>query len=360
MQKIISHPSKKPCEQAFIDILNQLIIGLDDTFNIVQINQKTKSLFNWTDENSLKHNFFELCFEHNTKPPFDLEQLTLFSKQGGKSECTRQLVNDSLHIEWQLFSNDTISHNNHPVAIWMIGTDISESMAKTEFISHMSHDLRAPMVGIMPIVQHLMQHESDTNKHQLLECVYKSSKTLLTLINYIMDVTNLRTGEVRKNITSFSAAELIQEASDFIAPAARLKHLEINLEIAHNVPDRWQTDRHKLFRVLINLMSNAVRFTQQGSIQVTVMLKHNTSPHSIEINVIDTGMGIPEDKHDVIFSHLCYLSDSHDGRLESCGIGLYEAKRFAADLGGSISIQSKMGVGSTFTVRFALDDLVAP
>ena len=366
MSEVIAYPTRTAPTQSLFDLLDCALIGLDRNSHILQINQQATTLYHWEPQHILNKNFFDVCRQSDYGTVFNPQILlqqgpNVFSK-------THEQAFDNTYIEWKIVTLPATSH----VATWLIGNNITERkkiekalqkakakaeaacIAKSQFISNLSHDLRTPLVGIIPMSQRLMDKEADPTKQKFLECIFSSSKALLNLLNNLINVANLETGEIKLEISIFSLSELITEVISFVSPSAEIRSLVLQPYIDSQVSDHWKTDRQKLFRILANLVGNAIKFTEQGSVKILVA----SHTYQVKIYVIDTGIGIPCDKHQIIFERLQCLTDSHESKNESSGLGLYEAKLFTEELGGTINVESKVGAGSTFTITFPLEKVI--
>ena len=233
--------------------------------------------------------------------------------------------------------------DNEVIGVTGISIDISEQkkaeQAKTEFIRNMSHDIRTPLVGVFNMAKLLHDDEEDPYKKECLSDIVQSSERLSALLNQVIEITTL--GNCPVQYGEYNINEIVNEIIGSMVAAVRAKGLALDV----NCPDSIvNTDKFRISRILLNLLSNAVKFTDQGSIHVEV--KANPK---LKIIVKDTGIGIPENKFNIIFDKFSKLIPSHHYQhFSGSGIGLYIAKQFAQELGGDISVQSMLGKGSSF------------
>jgi two-component system aerobic respiration control sensor histidine kinase ArcB len=256
------------------------------------------------------------------------------------------------------------------------------SQAKSEFIANMSHDIRTPITGMVGMVQDLLNTARETrdtiknNKTLSREELSKaldgltthvekdsdiligSVDQLLQLCNEILEVTGLEGGIADQPAESFDLHHLVQCNIDLQQPVARHKKLALSVEIDKNVPQYVKGLKNYTDRTLLNLLSNALKFTETGAVKVKVSLLENKSLQKNEVTVQfiieDTGIGIPEDKFDVIFEHFSRLTSSYDGVYKGSGLGLYMVKHYVEAMGGSIGVTSKIGEGTCFIVAVPL------
>lgn len=232
------------------------------------------------------------------------------------------------------------------------------NQAKTEFIKNMEHDIRTPLSGIWGIVNQLYQRENDTFKKELLYDVTSCANELLGYCNGILDFSKIELGAFSKLEKKFNIKKLVEEVVAIETPPAKVKQLTLTLEFKNDMPDILLGDEYRLKRILINLVSNAVKFTQQGYVKIIVSLAEKTSNNSVVFRFIvqDSGIGIPEEKHDFIYEKFARLSPSNKGMYKGIGLGLRIVKQFTEEMDGEIDLKSELGKGSTFicTLPFKL------
>jgi two-component system, OmpR family, aerobic respiration control sensor histidine kinase ArcB len=222
--------------------------------------------------------------------------------------------------------------------------------AKTEFIANMSHDIRTPLTGVIglsELLEHTLQNDTDREKAHLL---HDSGEELLHMLNEILDdvrAGNLKESDIKTEL--FDVHQCIRDLIRLELPTTTLKHLELRAEIAPNVPRYLRSDRNKIHRILLNLLGNAIKFTQTGSITLAIECLHtdNSKAH-LKFSVSDTGIGIPEDAQAQVFNRFFKVSSSYKGVYTGHGLGLHIAQSYVTLLGGHITLTSKEGQGSTF------------
>ncbi len=219
---------------------------------------------------------------------------------------------------------------------------------KDEFLANVSHEFRTPLNSIIGFANLLAKNkEGNLTKKQLnyIEKILKNAKHLLNLINDLLDLSKIEAGRIEINIRSVDIVKLVKETAESIKPQAEAKSLYLKIDIPQS-PIITETDPDRVRQILLNLLSNAVKFTERGGITVRVELEGRW----IKIHVIDTGIGIPEDMLDKIFDKFVQGSYKRGGT----GLGLAISKKLAELLGGKITVKSKVGEGSTFTLWLPL------
>ncbi len=232
--------------------------------------------------------------------------------------------------------------------------------AKSTFLASMSHELRTPMNAILGFTQVLRQDARLTvDQREYLDIVHHSGEHLLALINDVLDMSKIEAGRVTLNETAFDLYHLLTDLHRMFQMRASQKRLRLTYTYAPDVPRYICTDQVKLRQTLINLLSNAIKFTHSGSIHLHVMLHHEgkglehpPGPASWQIifKVEDTGPGIPAEEHEQIFEAFV-RSRSSEHIQDGTGLGLAISRTYARLMGGDLTVQSKVGHGSSFTLH---------
>lgn len=207
----------------------------------------------------------------------------------------------------------------------------------------MSHDIRTPLVGIYTLAAMLYKEETDSEKRNMLADMVESSERLTALLNQVLEISNINSYSIE--YTEFNVSDVIEENIGLLLAAMKSKHLSFSLV---NKEGLVKTDKVRLNRILTNLLSNAVKFTPNGGkIHIAV---ESVSPF-LQIEIEDSGIGIPQDKLEIIFEKFTKLALSHtQQRFSGSGIGLFIARQSVTELGGEISVNSELGKGSIFSI----------
>ena len=222
------------------------------------------------------------------------------------------------------------------------------SRDKTTFISTISHELRTPLNGIVGLSRILLDTELTAEQEKYLKTIHVSAVTLGNIFNDIIDMDKMARRKVQLDNQPVDFSSFIADLQNLSALQAQQKGLRFNLEPTLPLPHQVITDGTRLRQILWNLISNAVKFTQQG--QVTVRVRYDEGD-MLHFEVEDSGIGIPQDELDKIFAMYYQVKDSHGGKpATGTGIGLAVSRRLAKNMGGDITVTSEQGKGSTFTL----------
>ncbi len=249
----------------------------------------------------------------------------------------------------------------------------ANSQAKSEFIANMSHDLRTPITGMLGMIQDVInnanQAESERKDAQTLPSLIKivrqdsqllmtATNELLKLCNEILDLTRLDNEITTHDITAFNLADLLQHNTDLLQPVAKHKKLTLSYTLAPNVANTLKGCAVYLDRILLNLMSNALKFTEVGSVSVHVEplpSLSNKTHVTLQISVRDTGIGIPNDQFETIFEAFARLTPAYEALYKGAGLGLYTVKRYVDAMQGTIEVKSQLNQGSCFMVTLPFE-----
>ena len=238
-----------------------------------------------------------------------------------------------------------------------IAKDAAETAnhAKTAFLANMSHEIRTPMNAILGFSQILKSMENDEEKKQFLSSIMTSGKTLLSIINDILDVSKLESGKFHLVLTKVSLKGILNDTVTILKNEARKKNLSLEYHIADDFPKTIIADENRIRQVMINLVGNAIKFTDEGFVKILTKWQYADELKkyiSLSIQVQDSGIGIAESEQEDIFKEFIQSSNQGDKLYQGTGLGLSICKKLVNLMGGSMSIESTLRSGSTFEVHF--------
>jgi len=225
---------------------------------------------------------------------------------------------------------------------------------KADFLAKMSHEIRTPMNAVLGFSDLLRKTRLSEEQSSYIRTIHQSAQQLLTVIDDILNFSKLESGTIRMEKASFDLRSCVENVVTMLGPAAHNKYLELVLLVDSDVPERVVGDSNRLSQILINLTSNAIKFTHNGSVTVQVSLKSRENDiANLLISVNDTGIGIAHSNQNDLFSAFVQADSSLSRNYGGSGLGLAIAKRFVEMMGGEIGFESEEGRGSTFWVHIS-------
>lgn len=225
---------------------------------------------------------------------------------------------------------------------------------KSRFLANISHEVRTPLNLILGMADLLSETPVTKEQKGYIETFKRAGSHLLELINDVLDIARIETGEVTSSVSDVDLVELIENVSDFIAPACRVKKLVYNHSIGTDIPRLIKSDSKRLRQILINLVNNAMKFTDRGRITLTAARGEENGEPVLLLEVSDTGMGIPEAAQERIFEEFFQVDATSKRQHGGVGLGLSIVKTYVQHMGGTVRIRSEVGTGSAFIVSLPL------
>ena len=295
-----------------------------------------------------------------------------FSGQKDYYECEYRIKHKNGHWVWVLDKGKVFEwdKNHNPIKMYGTHQDISESKnseyelylskkkaensdrLKTAFLQNISHEIRTPLNGIIGFAD-LLQFDDITPEEvtEYSSIIKKSSNRLLGIVNNILDISRIETGQVELKRNIFSINKLLTDTERFFKSQAQTKGIELIIQYLEN-DITISNDEVKINQILVNLINNAIKFTNKGKVEIIAQILDN---YTLQISVKDTGIGIPKDKFEEVFQRFTQMEKDTDKTYQGAGLGLAICKGLAEVLGGNISLESTIGLGSTFSLKIPIE-----
>lgn len=228
---------------------------------------------------------------------------------------------------------------------------------KENFLANMSHEIRTPMNGVIGMIDLLNETPLMEDQRKYVQTIKKSSETLLNILNDILDLSKIEAGKMQLRLAPISIEQMIEKLHSLFHQQAILKNIELLYSIDSNVPKVVLADETRLLQILSNLTSNAIKFTEHGSVRIQISLQSKKDQlNKIRVNISDTGIGIPEDKLNVLFGYFNQVDNSSSKSYGGTGLGLAISKELSKLMNGEIGVQTEANKGSLFWFTFEANE----
>lgn len=237
------------------------------------------------------------------------------------------------------------------------------SRAKSEFLAVMTHEIRTPLNAIIGLSNSLFEQVQEKEQKQLLGNVIDAGNQLMHIVNDVLDFSKIEASKLSISLVKFHLFELLKRLHKIYQPQAHAKGLEFNLHLPNQRVAWLNGDANRLQQILINLVSNAIKFTEKGKIDIFLKIsKQHVNQESLNFSIAinDTGIGLSEEQIDSLFNKFTQIDNSTTRKFSGTGLGLAISKKLAEKMGGTIQAKGKIGVGSSFVVKLKMETTKAP
>ncbi|QDU36859.1 Aerobic respiration control sensor protein ArcB [Maioricimonas rarisocia] len=349
---------------AIVEQTNDAVLSKDLDGVILTWNHGAEQMYGYTAEEAVGSNVLMLFPEDRR---YQLEEFLTKLRRGQPIPAfeTVRIHKDGTPLEVALTISPIYDRDNHVIAASAIAHDISgmksaqkaaesASRAKTDFLANVSHEIRTPMTSILGYADLLAKSPEDENRDHWIATIRENGRCLLDILNDVLDLSRIEAGRVDLYREQFELNPLLSTIHSLMAVRADEKGISFQFESDGRIPRTIDSDPKLVRQILINLIGNAIKFTDEGSVRVVI--RYLPAADSIHFDVIDTGVGIPEDEQDLLFQPFMRASTDERPIHEGTGLGLAICQRLVQHLGGSLTLESQVGKGS----RFSFNLLVGP
>lgn len=359
-----------------LDLIAQISENLAIAFNSIKVNMEMKILLNKTQEQAeeLRAQQEELM-ESNKILEEKTGALRVSEEELQQQQEELRVTNEELTEKTKSLEQQKADISEKNLELENARDDLERkakelaiaSKYKSEFLANMSHELRTPLNSLLILSDNLAENKSENltpDQVESAQIIYKSGTDLLHMINDILDLSKIESGKMTLNIEPVSIKEISNTIFHYFKHVTEQKGLEFKIDIEDSIPMKVETDQQKVEQVLKNFMSNAIKFTSTGSVElrfgatkptITLRTPGLTPKNTLAISVTDSGIGIQEDKQMEIFEAFKQADGSISRKFGGTGLGLSISRELAKLLGGEIQLESTHGVGSTFTFYLPCD-----
>jgi signal transduction histidine kinase/AmiR/NasT family two-component response regulator len=249
--------------------------------------------------------------------------------------------------------DQALRHSNQEL---LVARDAAETanVLKSQFLANMSHEIRTPLNGVLAMAQVMEMSALAAEQRERLVVIRHSAEALLAVLNDVLDLSKIEAGRLELETAEFDVESVTRSVASTFAPLALAKHLQFEVDFAPSAAGLRRGDPGRLRQIIGNLLSNAVKFTSAGSVRLTLEGLGPDGAEGLTIRVQDTGIGIPPENRARLFEKFTQVDSSATRRFGGTGLGLAICRELASLMGGGISVESAIGLGSTFTVELPL------
>lgn len=357
--------------------LEQTLLGViewDTEFRAREWNPAATAIFGYTRDEAIGRHAADLILPEANRAEIDSVWQQLLQQRGGQFYTNDNVTKDGRMIVCEWANTPLTAANGAVVGVMSLARDITEqrraeqlriakeaaeaaSAAKSAFLANMSHEIRTPMNAVLGFSQLMRRDKGLTERQrQQLDIINSSGEHLLALINDVLEMSKVEAGRLSANLAAFDLHALIDEMDSLFGLRAEAKGLTLRVIRSDEVPRFVVTDENKLRQVLVNLLGNAVKFTDEGGVELHVsVLRDEGDELRLVAEIQDTGRGIAPEDTGKLFEYFEQVGTGHEAEAGT-GLGLAISREFVRLLGGDITVETQAGVGSVFRFEIAIEE----
>ena len=354
------------------------VIQWSTQFTVESWNPAAELIFGYTAEEAIGRTAKDLIIPEDLRP--DMQKLfsELLDATEPSTNENENITRDGRRIMCQWHNTPLIDDSGKVIGVSSIVEDITKELeyehclreakekaeganaSKSMFLANITHELRTPMNAILGFSDLLRNEELNEEQLDYAETIYSSGRHLLTLINDVLDISKMEAGKLDIVNDHCSIRPLLQQLRSMMQPVADQRNLDFEVITSDSIPAEIITDAKRLHQCLVNLIGNAIKFTEQGSVTLRAGLLDSDANPWLYFEVRDTGIGIPPDRLDKIFESFEQADSDTSVRYGGTGLGLAITRQLAEHMGGTLTVESEVGVGSVFTITLPLEPVTEP
>ena len=372
---VIEFGSSKEFTEEHLGFLGQVSENVAIAFRSITLRTEMEDLLSKTQEQAEELTVQqEELVDANKELKSQTEELRVSEEELQQQQEELRVTNEELEVKTKYLEEQKADISEKNLQLENAQNDLERkadelgiaSKYKSDFLANMSHELRTPLNSLLILSRDLADNSEDNltpDQVESSEIIYNSGKDLLTMINDILDLSKIESGRMTINVENVEVGDVSSTVLDYFTHLTRQKGISLEVEVEDNFPSSIKVDQQKLEQIIKNFVSNGIKFTSEGGIKVKFHMVDNDIPlnhselipeESYGVSVIDTGVGIPQDKQLEIFEAFRQADTSISKNFGGTGLGLSISKELAKLLGGEIQLSSEVGKGSVFTVYLPL------